>query len=65
MSEKETPRLIIAKETVFRTWFNEESDHKIELKNQIKTFDRIKGVDHKYAIYKLIKEKCSVKTTIE
>jgi hypothetical protein len=65
MSEKETPKLILTKEKVFRTWFNEESDHKIELKNPIKTFDRIKGIANKYAIYELIKEKCSAKTTNE
>ncbi|WP_264548123.1 hypothetical protein [Flavobacterium sp. N2820] len=57
MSEKEIPRLIIAKETTFRTWFNEESGNKIELKNPIKTYDRIKGQTQKYNFYKLIKEK--------
>lgn len=65
MSEKETPRLIIAKETTFRTWFNEESANKIELKNPIKTYDRIKGQTQKYNFYKLIKEKSIQKTTIE
>lgn len=65
MSEKETPRLIIAKETTFRTWFNEESGNKIELKNPIKTYDRIKGQTQKYNFYKLIKEKSIQKTTIE
>lgn len=65
MSEKETPRLIIAKETVFRTWFNEESGNKIELKNPIKTYDRIKGQTQKYNFYKLIKVKSIQKTTIE
>lgn len=57
MSEKEIPRLIIAKETTFRTWFNEESGNKIELKNPIKTYDRIKGQTQKYNFYKLIKER--------
>lgn len=57
MSEKEIPRLIIAKETTVRTWFNEESGNKIELKNPIKTYDRIKGQTQKYNFYKLIKER--------
>ena len=57
MSEKEKPGLIIAKEKVFRTWFNEEAEHKIELKNQIKTFDRIKGISKKMNFYKLIRQK--------
>ena len=65
MSEKETPKLIVAKETAFRTWFNEESGNKIELKNPIKTWDRIKGQPQKYLFYDLMKEKNSVKTTIE
>jgi hypothetical protein len=59
MSEKENPKLIIAKETAFRTWFNEESGNKIELKNPIKTLDRIKGVSKKYNFYRLVKEKSS------
>ena len=59
MSEKETPKLILAKETAFRTWFNEESGNKIELKNPIKTLDRIKGVSKKYNFYRLVKEKSS------
>lgn len=59
MSEKENPKLIIAKETVFRTWFNEESNQNLELKNPIKTFDRIKGVSKKYNFYRLVKEKSS------
>lgn len=59
MSEKETHKLIIAKETAFRTWFNEESTHKLELKNPIKTFDRIKGVSKKYNFYRLVKEMSS------
>lgn len=63
MSEKETPKLIIAKETAFRTWFNEESNHSIELKNPIKTFDRIKGVSKKYSFYRLVKEMSGEKTT--
>jgi hypothetical protein len=57
MSEKENPKLIIAKETVFRTWFNQESVHQMELKNPIKTFDRIKGIQQKHSFYKLIQEK--------
>lgn len=57
MSEKETPKLIVAKEKVFRTWFNEETEHKIELKNQIKTFDRIKGTSKKMNFYKLMRQK--------
>lgn len=63
MSEKETPKLIIAKETAFRTWFNEESNHILDLKNPIKTFDRIKGVSKKYSFYRLVKEMSSEKTT--
>jgi hypothetical protein len=59
MSEKEPHKLIIAKETAFRTWFNEESGNKIELKNPIKTLDRIKGVSKKYNFYRLVKEKSS------
>ena len=65
MSEKETPKLIVAKETAFRTWFNEESGNKIELKNPIKTWDRIKKQPQKYLFYDLMKEKNSVNTTIE
>jgi hypothetical protein len=57
MSEKENPKLIIAKETVFRNWFNQESGHEMELKNPIKTFDRIKGIQQKHSFYKLIQEK--------
>jgi hypothetical protein len=63
MSEKENPKLIVATETVFRTWFNEESEHTIELKNPIKTFDRIKGLINKRKVYDLVMEKNSVKTT--
>ena len=47
----------VAKETTVRTWFNEESGNKIELKNPIKTYDRIKGQTQKYNFYKLIKER--------
>lgn len=57
MSEKENPKLIIAKETVFRNWFNQESGHEMELKNPIKTFDRIKGIQQKHSFYKLIQER--------
>ena len=57
MSEKENPKQIVAKETVFRTWFNEESKQQIELKNPIKTFDRIKGIAQKTTIYHLTKGK--------
>ena len=63
MSEKETPKLIIAKETTFRNWFNEESGNKIELKNPIKTYDRIKGILQKQNFYEAIKKTSTVKTT--
>jgi hypothetical protein len=63
MSEKENPKCIVAKETVFRNWFNEESGHKIELKNPIKTYDRIKGISQKHNFYSLIKDKSIKKTT--
>jgi hypothetical protein len=61
MSEKENPQLIVAKEITFRTWFNVESEHEIELNNQIKTFDRIMGLSKKHKFYELIKQKYNSK----
>lgn len=55
MSEEETPKKIVVRETVFRNWFNEESGYKMELKNPIKTLDRIKdhaGKEIKYKFHK-------------
>lgn len=63
MSEKENPKQIVAKETVFRAWFNEESKQPLELKNPIKTLDRIKGISQKHAFYELTKLNSSAKNT--
>lgn len=57
MSEKESPQLIVAKETAFRNWFNEESVHELELNSAIKTLSRFGNTATKESIYNLIKEK--------
>lgn len=56
MSEQENPPTIVVKETVFRNWFNQESGHKAELKNPIKTLSRIKDQANKELIYQLNKQ---------
>jgi hypothetical protein len=57
MSEVEVPQLIMAKETVFRKWFNGESGHQLELNSAIKTLDRMGNTKLKQNLYRLIKEK--------
>lgn len=57
MSEKESPQLIVAKETVFRNWFNEDSVHELELNSAIKTLARFGNSATKQSIYNLIREK--------
>lgn len=57
MSEVEVPQLIMAKETVFRQWFNGKSGHQLELNSPIKTLDRMGNTKLKENLYKLIKEK--------
>lgn len=57
MSEVEVPQLIMAKETVFRKWFNRESGHQLELNSAIKTLDRMGNTKLKENLYRLIKEK--------
>lgn len=57
MSEKESLQLIVAKETVFRDWFNNNSSHELELKSPIKTLARFGNTTTKQNIYNLIKEK--------
>lgn len=57
MSEKESPKLVVASETNFRRWFNEETQYKIELRNPIKTYNCIKGTESKLRCYDLLKSK--------
>lgn len=51
MSEKEKPATIIAKETVFRKWYNESNEKCFNLKNPIKTYARIGAKDSKVIKY--------------
>lgn len=56
MNEKETPSKIVVTETKFRRWFNEESNFSLELKNPIKTLDKIKSHDKRNTMYNLQKQ---------
>lgn len=55
MTEKEEPPLIIAKETVFRLWFNKKFNSLIKLNNPIKTYDRINNHHAKEKVYQSCK----------
>lgn len=57
MKEIENTPLIICKETVFREWYNTQDDRVIELKNPIKTYDRIGNKAVKLRPYKEAREK--------
>jgi predicted nuclease with TOPRIM domain len=57
MKEIENTPLIICKETVFREWYNTQKDCVIELKNPIKTYDRIGNKASKLRPYKEAREK--------
>lgn len=60
MAEKENPSLIVAKETVFRNWFNEKYENDIILNNPIKTYDRINNQHTKQKRYQSAKKEIEI-----
>lgn len=60
MSEQEKPAKIISTETVFRKWYNDSDETKFNLKNPIKTYDRIGAKEIKVFKYMSLKNEVLV-----
>lgn len=54
MAEKENPPLIVAKDSPFRTWFNEQT-YSLKLETHTKTYENAKN-DDRISLYKLAKQ---------